>query len=112
MKNKKLWSSWNSMKKNAGELGLKFFLRKRDSDIPLEQNPKLKPHAMTVFLTVYFVPKLYSEFRGMMCRPVNQSISYSTSKNRKSYSERIQYERFRAAHFKCGAVNEHFEERL
>ncbi|MFQ6620702.1 hypothetical protein Gotur_002771 [Gossypium turneri] len=83
-----------------------------DSDIPLEQNPKLKPHAMTVFLTGYFVPKLYSEFRGMICRPVNQSISYSTSKNLKSYSERIQYERFRAAHFKCGAVNEHFEERL
>ncbi|PPR90155.1 hypothetical protein GOBAR_AA30530 [Gossypium barbadense] len=72
--------SWNSMKKNAG------FLRKRDSDIPLEQNPKLKPHAMTVFVMVYSMPKLYSEFRGMMCRPVNQSISYSTSKNRKSYT--------------------------
>ncbi|KAG5548023.1 hypothetical protein RHGRI_013651 [Rhododendron griersonianum] len=58
--------SWNSMKKNAGELSLKFFLRVfeiaptakklfsflRDSDVPLEQNPKLKPHAMTVFVMV------------------------------------------------------------
>lgn len=92
--------SWNSMKKNAGELSLKFFLRfascfssfffvipglhsttkvfdtteniigrccrvfeiaptakklfsfLRDSDVPPEQNPKLKPHAMTVFVMV------------------------------------------------------------
>ncbi|KAH1120264.1 hypothetical protein J1N35_003424 [Gossypium stocksii] len=72
---------------------------KRDSDIPLEQNPKLKPHAMTVFVMVYSVPKLHSEFRGMMCRTVNQSISYSASKNRKSCSERIQSERFRGHTF-------------
>ncbi|KAK0581982.1 hypothetical protein LWI29_020107 [Acer saccharum] len=56
--------SWNAMKKkNAGELGLKFFLRifeiakklftfLKNSDVPVEQNPKLKPHAMTVFVMV------------------------------------------------------------
>ncbi|KAK6946186.1 LOW QUALITY PROTEIN: hypothetical protein RJ641_013730, partial [Dillenia turbinata] len=60
------------MKYNAGELGLKFFLKKLLSslaliphlnlsflqskwsqgtlNIPLEQNPKLKAHAMSVFL--------------------------------------------------------------
>ncbi|TXG64474.1 hypothetical protein EZV62_011468 [Acer yangbiense] len=56
--------SWSVMKSNAGELGLKFFFKifeiapsaqklfsfLRDSNVPLEQNPKLKPHAMSVFL--------------------------------------------------------------
>ncbi|KAK2665245.1 hypothetical protein Ddye_003819 [Dipteronia dyeriana] len=57
--------SWNAMKKkNTGELGLKFFLRifeiapsakklftfLKESDVPVEQNPQLKPHAMTVFV--------------------------------------------------------------
>ncbi|CAK9168153.1 unnamed protein product [Ilex paraguariensis] len=52
------------MKKNAGELGLKLFLKifeiappaqklfsfLRDLDVPLEQNRKLKLHAMSVFV--------------------------------------------------------------
>ncbi|KAF2305876.1 hypothetical protein GH714_008539 [Hevea brasiliensis] len=56
--------SWNVMKKNAAELGLKFFLKifeiapsaqklfsfLKDSNVPLHQNPKLKPHAMSVFI--------------------------------------------------------------
>ncbi|KAK0582972.1 hypothetical protein LWI29_031765 [Acer saccharum] len=54
--------SWNAMKKkNPGELGHKFFLRifeiakklftfLKNSDVPVEQNPKLKPHDMTVFV--------------------------------------------------------------
>ncbi|KAJ3672792.1 hypothetical protein LUZ60_006166 [Juncus effusus] len=55
--------SWNVMKDQAATLGLNFFLRLfeiapsagslfpflRDSNIPLEKNPKLKRHAMTVF---------------------------------------------------------------
>ncbi|KAA3463334.1 non-symbiotic hemoglobin 1 [Gossypium australe] len=58
--------SWTVMKKNAAELGLKFFLKifeiapsakklfsfLRDSNVPLEQNTKLKPHAMSVFVMV------------------------------------------------------------
>ncbi|GFY95069.1 hemoglobin 1 [Actinidia rufa] len=67
--------SWKSMKNNAGELSLKFFLEVhfclllfwifeiapsakklftflKDSDVPVEQNPKLKPHALTVFVMV------------------------------------------------------------
>ncbi|GMH02740.1 hypothetical protein Nepgr_004579 [Nepenthes gracilis] len=56
--------SWNAMKKNSAELGLKLFLRVfeiaptakklfsflRDSDVPLEKNAKLKAHALTVFV--------------------------------------------------------------
>ncbi|XP_042043014.1 non-symbiotic hemoglobin 1-like [Salvia splendens] len=60
--------SWNLMKKDAAEWGLKFFLKifeiapsaqkifpfLRDSNVPLEQNPKLKPHAKSVFVMVSF----------------------------------------------------------
>ncbi|KAI0524622.1 hypothetical protein KFK09_003999 [Dendrobium nobile] len=56
--------SWNTMKKDLAKLGLKFFLWifeiaplaaklfsfLRDSHIPLEKNPKLKGHAMSVFI--------------------------------------------------------------
>ncbi|KAJ3674042.1 hypothetical protein LUZ60_006034 [Juncus effusus] len=56
--------SWAVMKKNSAELGLKFFLKifdiapsstelfsfLRDSTVPLEKNPKLKTHAMAVFV--------------------------------------------------------------
>ncbi|KAL6498058.1 hypothetical protein OROGR_028455 [Orobanche gracilis] len=56
--------SWNAMKKDSEELSFKFFSKVleiapsaknlfsflKDSDIPLDQNPKLKPHARSVFL--------------------------------------------------------------
>ncbi|CAJ1933437.1 unnamed protein product [Sphenostylis stenocarpa] len=56
--------SWEAMKKNSGELSLKFFKKileiapagqqlfsfLKDSNVPLEENPKLKPHAMAVFI--------------------------------------------------------------
>ncbi|XP_072971413.1 anaerobic nitrite reductase GLB1-like [Typha angustifolia] len=56
--------SWSVMKKDAANLGLNFFLKifeiapsatqlfsfLRDSEVPLEKNPKLKPHAMSVFV--------------------------------------------------------------
>ncbi|KAI4376031.1 hypothetical protein MLD38_013831 [Melastoma candidum] len=56
--------SWNSMKKDAGDIGLKFFFRifeiapaaknmfsfLRDSSDLLEQNQKLKSHALSVFV--------------------------------------------------------------
>ncbi|GJN08582.1 hypothetical protein PR202_ga26520 [Eleusine coracana subsp. coracana] len=65
--------SWAIMKKDSANLGLRFFLKYaasfpihmifeiapsaknmfpflRDSDVPLEKNPKLKTHAMSVFV--------------------------------------------------------------
>ncbi|OEL36563.1 Non-symbiotic hemoglobin [Dichanthelium oligosanthes] len=56
--------SWAVMKKDSANLGLRFFLKifeiapsakqmfsfLRDSDVPLEKNPKLKTHAMSVFV--------------------------------------------------------------
>ncbi|OAY78847.1 Non-symbiotic hemoglobin 1 [Ananas comosus] len=54
-------NSWNVMKKDAASISLKFFLKifeiapsarqlfsfLRDSDVPLDKNPKLKAHAMS-----------------------------------------------------------------
>lgn len=97
--------SWSVMKKNASELGLKFFLRVfeiapaakklfsflRDSDdVPLDKNPKLKAHALTVF--------------SMTCESaVNlRKAGKATVKdsNLKDMGE---------THFKYGVVDEHFE---
>ncbi|GLT96985.1 hypothetical protein SLE2022_145730 [Rubroshorea leprosula] len=97
-------NSWNSMKKNAGEFGLKFFLRVfeiapsakklftflRDSDIPLEQNPKLKSHAMTVFV--------------MTCESAVQLRKAGKAVVRESNIKDLG-----ATHLKYGVVDEHFE---
>ncbi|XVF68186.1 hypothetical protein PTKIN_Ptkin10aG0184200 [Pterospermum kingtungense] len=96
--------SWNSMKKNAGELGLKFFLRifeiapsatklfsfLRDLDIPLEQNPKLKPHAMTVFV-------MTCESAIQLRKAGKVTVKESNLKD------------LGATHFKYGVADEHFE---
>ncbi|KAK0582115.1 hypothetical protein LWI29_021640 [Acer saccharum] len=96
--------SWSVMKSNAGELGLKFFFKifeiapsaqklfsfLRDSNVPLEQNPKLKPHAMSVFL--------------MTCESAVQLRKSGKVTVRESSLKKLG-----AAHFKYGVVNEHFE---
>ncbi|KAK4477077.1 hypothetical protein RD792_016284 [Penstemon davidsonii] len=96
--------SWNVMKKNAGELGLKLFLRifeiapsaqnlfsfLKDSDVPLDQNPKLKPHAVTVFV--------------MVCESAVQ-----LRKSGKITIKDSKLEDLGATHFKYGVVDEHFE---
>nr|CAB16751.1 hemoglobin [Trema orientale] len=99
--------SWAVMKKNSAELGLKFFLKifeiapsannlfsyLKDSPIPLEQNPKLKPHAMTVFV--------------MTCESAVQFRKAGKVTVRESNLKRIG-----AIHFKNGVVHEHFETRF
>ncbi|KAJ0010142.1 hypothetical protein Pint_34560 [Pistacia integerrima] len=96
--------SWNSMKKDAGELGVKFFLRifeiapsakklfsfLRDSDVPVEQNPKLKPHAMTVFV-------MTCESAVQLRTAGKVTVKESTLKD------------LGATHLKYGVVDEHFE---
>ncbi|XAR72847.1 hypothetical protein NMG60_11019625 [Bertholletia excelsa] len=96
--------SWNSMKKDAGGLGLKLFLRAfdiapsakklfsflRDSEVPLEQNPKLKPHATTVFV--------------MTCESAIQLRKAGKVTVRESNLKDLG-----ATHSKYGVVNEHFE---
>ncbi|KAK3022999.1 hypothetical protein RJ639_044993, partial [Escallonia herrerae] len=96
--------SWSSMKKNAGELGLKFFLKifeiapsaknlfsfLKDSDVPLEQNPKLKPHAVTVFV--------------MTCESAVQLRKVGKASVKESSLIHLG-----ATHFKYGVVDEHFE---
>ncbi|CAN0838179.1 Non-symbiotic hemoglobin [Linum grandiflorum] len=73
--------SWSVMKKDAANLALNFFLKifeiapsakklfpfLRESDVPVEQNPKLKPHAMSVFLML-FCADLESEDMGLRIR--------------------------------------------
>lgn len=96
--------SWNSMRGNAGELGLKFFLRifeiaptakkmfsfLKDSDVPVEQNPKLKPHAMSVFV--------------MTCESAVQLRKAGKVTVRESTLEDLG-----ATHFKYGVADEHYE---
>ncbi|XP_054786856.1 non-symbiotic hemoglobin-like [Prosopis cineraria] len=96
--------SWEVMKKNSAELGLKLFLKifeiapsaqklfsfLRDSKVPLEQNPKLKPHAMNVFV--------------MTCESAVQLRKAGKVTVRDSTLKRLG-----ALHFKTGVVNEHFE---
>uniref|UniRef100_A0A6N2LJQ9 Globin domain-containing protein n=1 Tax=Salix viminalis TaxID=40686 RepID=A0A6N2LJQ9_SALVM len=107
--------SWSAMKKNASELGLKFFLKLftvalidvcrifeiapsaqklfpflRDSSVPIEQNPKLKPHAMSVFI--------------MTCESAVQLRKAGKVTVRESSLKKLG-----ATHFKYGVVDEHFE---
>ncbi|XP_059438038.1 plastid division protein PDV2 [Corylus avellana] len=96
--------SWNAMKPNAGELGLKFFLKifeiapsaqklfsfLKDSNVPLERNPKLKSHATSVFL--------------MTCESGVQLRKAGKVTARESSLKRLG-----AVHFKHGVVDEHYE---
>ncbi|PKI58811.1 hypothetical protein CRG98_020801 [Punica granatum] len=96
--------SWNRIRKDAAELGLKFFLRifeiapsakklftfLKDSEVPLEKNPKLKSHAMTVFV--------------MTCESAVQLRKEGKVTVRESNLKDLG-----ATHFKYGVVDEHFE---
>ncbi|CAO2815109.1 unnamed protein product [Amaranthus hypochondriacus] len=97
--------SWNAMKKNASELGLKFFLRvfeiaptakklfsflNESDDVPLEKNPKLKAHALTVF-------SMTCESAVNLRKAGKVTVKDS---NLKDLGE---------VHFKYGVVDEHFE---
>ncbi|GMY05881.1 non-symbiotic hemoglobin [Fagus crenata] len=96
--------SWNVMKKNAGELGLKFFLKifeiapsaqklfsfLGDSNVPLERNPKLKSHAMSVFV--------------MTCESAVQLRKAGKVTVRESTLKKLG-----AVHFKNGVLDAHYE---
>ncbi|XP_074345823.1 anaerobic nitrite reductase HB1-like isoform X1 [Apium graveolens] len=96
--------SWNVMKKDAAELGLKFFLKifeiaptakkmfsfLKDSDVPLEQNTKLKPHAMTVFV-------MTCETAVQLRKAGKVTVKESTLDD------------MGATHSRVGVVDEHFE---
>uniref|UniRef100_A0A1D1ZFP0 Non-symbiotic hemoglobin 1 n=1 Tax=Anthurium amnicola TaxID=1678845 RepID=A0A1D1ZFP0_9ARAE len=96
--------SWNVMKKKPAELGLKFFLRifeiapsarrlfpfLRDSNVPLEKNPKLKAHAMSVFV--------------MTCESAVQ-----LRKAGKVTVRETTLKKMGASHVKSGVLDEHFE---
>ncbi|KAG6605102.1 Non-symbiotic hemoglobin 1, partial [Cucurbita argyrosperma subsp. sororia] len=96
--------SWSVMKKNAPELALKFFLKifeiapsaqkifpfLRDAKVPLEQNPKLKPHALSVFT--------------LTCESAVQLRKGGIAAARETTIKRLG-----ASHFKYGVVDEHFD---
>ncbi|KMT00509.1 hypothetical protein BVRB_9g218080 isoform A [Beta vulgaris subsp. vulgaris] len=96
--------SWNVMKKNSAELGLKLFLKifeiaptakkmfsfVRDSDVPLEQNQKLKGHAMSVFV--------------MTCK----SAAQLRKAGKVTFGE-SSLKHMGSVHLKYGVVDEHFE---
>ncbi|CAK7329754.1 unnamed protein product [Dovyalis caffra] len=96
--------SWSVMKKNASELGPKFFFKifeiapsaqklfsfLKDSNIPVEKNPKLKSHAMSVFI--------------MTCESAVQLRKAGKATVRESSLKKLG-----AVHFKHGVVDEHYE---
>ncbi|XP_030941855.1 hemoglobin-2-like [Quercus lobata] len=96
--------SWTAMKKNSGELGLKFFCRifeiapsaqklfsfLKDSNVPLEQNPKLKSLAVTVFV-------MTCESAVQLRKAGKVDMTESTLK------------KVGGVHFKSGVVDEHYE---
>ncbi|KGN61772.1 hypothetical protein Csa_006184 [Cucumis sativus] len=96
--------SWSVMKKNAPDLAFKFFLKifeiapsaqkmfpfLRDSKVPLEQNPKLKPHALNVFT--------------LTCESAVQLRKGGIAAAKESTMKRLG-----ATHLKYGVLDEHFE---
>ncbi|XP_078179907.1 anaerobic nitrite reductase HBII-like [Carex rostrata] len=98
-------NSWNEMKDDAPTFALKFFLRLfeiipsaakrfsflRDSNIPLEKNPKLKAHAMGVFVMAC---EAATQLRktGKVDVGANTSVKHLAS-----------------IHFKAGIADVHFE---
>ncbi|XP_027354441.1 non-symbiotic hemoglobin 1-like [Abrus precatorius] len=96
--------SWNQMKNNSPQLSLTFFKKileiappakqlfsfLKDSDLPLDQNPKLMSHAMAVFV--------------MTCESAVQLRKAGKVTVRESNLKKLG-----ATHFKAGVVAEHFE---
>ncbi|RLN15781.1 hypothetical protein C2845_PM02G32820 [Panicum miliaceum] len=96
--------SWALMKKDSADLGLRFFLKifeiapsakqmfsfLRDSDVPLEKNPKLKTHAMSVFV-------MTCEAAAQLRKAGKVTVRETTLK------------RLGATHFKYGVADGHFE---
>ncbi|XP_065855597.1 anaerobic nitrite reductase MHB1 [Euphorbia lathyris] len=96
--------SWNIMKKNSADLGLKFFLKifeiapsaqkmfsfLKESNVPLQHNSKLKSHAMAVFM--------------MTCESAVQLRKAGKVTVRETTLKKLG-----AVHLKFGVVDEHFE---
>ncbi|CAL9093588.1 unnamed protein product [Musa textilis] len=96
--------SWNAMRKDAADVALKFFLRVfeiapsaarlfsflRDSDVPLDKNPKLKYHALSVFT--------------MVCESATQLRKKGTVPVRETTLKKLA-----GTHLKSGVIDEHFE---
>ncbi|VFQ67876.1 unnamed protein product [Cuscuta campestris] len=102
--------SWGLMKKDAGDLGLKLFLRIFEiapsvkklfsflsggggdaGEVPLSQNPKLKAHAKTVFV--------------MTCQAAVELRKAGKAVGRGESS----LKKLGATHFKYGITDAHFE---
>ncbi|KAM0897491.1 hypothetical protein ACQ4PT_022551 [Festuca glaucescens] len=87
--------SWAIMKKDSANLGLRFFLKHmfpflRNSDVPLETNPKLKTHAVSVFL-------MTCEAAAQLRKAGKVTVRETTLK------------RLGGTHLKYGVADSHFE---
>ncbi|RVW48424.1 Hemoglobin-2 [Vitis vinifera] len=120
--------SWNSMKKNSGELGLKFFLKifeiapsaqklfsfLKDSKVPLEKNPKLKSHAMAVLLWCESYSFIAYNIVGAF-QPNPTKIEYtceSAVQLRKAGKVTVRdstLKKLGSVHYKSGILDEHYE---
>ncbi|XP_015952067.1 non-legume hemoglobin [Arachis duranensis] len=96
-------NSWDVLKNNSADLGLKFFLKifsaapaatalfsyLKDSKVPLDQNPKLKTHATIVFVMI--------GESAIQLRKTGKAMDESDLKH------------LGAVHFKFGVLHEHFQ---
>ncbi|XP_006649689.1 non-symbiotic hemoglobin 3-like [Oryza brachyantha] len=96
--------SWNIMKDDSANIGHRFFLKifevapsarelfsfLRNSDVPLEKNPRLKAHAMSVFV-------MTCEAAAQLRNTGKVTVGDTTLK------------RLGATHFKKGVSDAHFE---
>ncbi|TVU32205.1 hypothetical protein EJB05_23927, partial [Eragrostis curvula] len=107
--------SWAIMKEDSANLGLRLFLKVfeispsakqmfsflRDSDVPLEKNPKLKTHAMSVFVMVCV----------FVCVSTVQTCE-TAAQLRKAGKVTVRdttLKRLGASHVKYGVADAHFE---
>ncbi|KAL9296452.1 hypothetical protein ACSQ67_022348 [Phaseolus vulgaris] len=118
--------SWEAMKNNSGELGLKFFTKileiapeakqlfsfLKDSNVPLEENPKIKPHAKAVFVmfsTISYIILVYCyQFILFLLLQTCDSASQLRKAGKVTVRE-SNLKKLGASHFKAGVIAEHFK---
>ncbi|XP_065007097.1 hemoglobin-2-like isoform X1 [Musa acuminata AAA Group] len=118
--------SWNAMRKDVADVALKFFLRVfeiapsaarlfsflRDSNVPLDKNPNLKSHAMSVFTMVYLLPSFPSFLPSPIQCHVRLQVCESATQLRKKGKVSVREttsKKLAGTHIKAGVIDKHFE---
>nr|CAD1841397.1 unnamed protein product [Ananas comosus var. bracteatus] len=114
-------NSWNVMKKDAASISLKFFLKifeiapsarqlfsfLRDSDVPLDKNPKLKamPCPFSSWLLLYVDDRIELLYYG----PLTCESAVQLRKSGEVTVRETTLKKLGSTHSKAGVADEHFE---